>query len=935
MCRPSKSLETKGQSLAKGSNLRPKSDHFRSRWSVLVAATAFLVTWSQATLPQAVGQIVDSLDAYPPRWHLAGSDCGASVVQHLCDPAAGVAGSGCESVTLGSGIGSEAVLEYRIEPVRIIDELTARVHLRSNQRGQRVGMRVRFPYLLDPKTRTSASVIIYGADYREIGQWQMVGVGAIEKPLRLKLVALHREFGSGANLSDPFVDAVVINAYTGPGRTKLSIDNLSIDGVIPVADTRNIAATLTRGETAGKARIEPAQDPVIDDPSSTRTVQFPVGRVTRILQHNGEPLDWVRTLGFDAVLLNRPADEPILREAMRTRMGLVTPPPTAPDPQIVSLLEPVLAYYLGTSLSAPTLTATKAEAERLRNFPLAWQRPLISAPAESLAGYGAISDIVVHDLPTSLRGLGANEEVGLLQDRISRTPFRLASGLSATSGRVIGGGHAIGVQTHAPPALSRQLDRIAGSIGAPRGDDFFWHDILIQTFRALETAPRAVVYRSSRSLTSGLPEDQSRSLALSYVNRILHAVGPMAANSRSSQPLACLGPGYRCGVLEAGSNQLLIATTTRQHRGLALAGDGEALRILVRPDDAGKFAWRITHFTAERAAISVSPEGSFLEVISPDLMELVVVSSDPEMGGRLSGLLNQVAAQAASDRWQLAREAIDRLRDDWQVASGSRIVSASGGSIDLLNAATRTLVEAEPLFRGGDAGASLRMAKRADAWALKSRWSLFSALSPEGRLATNVSCPPLMTCGGVPTQLLWWPLMSESGWGVNRLSGGSLDDASMLGAAGWTFGRRTTTTATADARIARGRQIEGTGCLAAEVVPSVAAALPGGYAGTAMQIRSPSVRFAAGTAIRIEAKVRTLGFGGPDQGVLVYDNLSGQELGILVRGQPAWETVRLYRQCIDDSEVQVMFEAIGGGELMIDDVQVRAWEPNRSVSNSP
>ena len=78
---------------------------------------------------------------------------------------------------------------------------------------------------------------------------------------------------------------------------------------------------------------------------------------------------------------------------------------------------------------------------------------------------------------------------------------------------------------------------------------------------------------------------------------------------------------------------------------------------------------------------------------------------------------------------------------------------------------------------------------------------------------------------------------------------------------------------------------QGTGALRARVPARAEDALPGGYEGTAIQIRSPSVRVSRGTPIRIDVMVRTLGFGRPHQGVLVYDTIGGQELGVLIRGR--------------------------------------------------
>src|SRR5690606_9884634 len=178
----------------------------------------------------------------------------------------------------------------------------------------------------------------------------------------------------------------------------------------------------------------------------------------------------------------------------------------------------------------------------------------------------------------------------------------------------------------------------------------------------------------------------------------------------------------------------------------------------------------------------------------------------------------------------------------------------------------------------------------------------------------------------------------------NLLIGGSLDSTRLLGQAGWVVGRRPEplNSTQSDVNIVHGPQVQGEGCLQASVAAAGAAPLPGGYAGTTVQIRSPSIRAAAKTALRIDAKIRTLGFGGPDQGVLVYDSIGGPELGVLVRATPQWQNVRLYRQTLSDAEVEVLFELIGAGEVLIDDVQVRAWSgeataplPLRRISELP
>jgi len=898
----------------------------------------FRVFWAAFFFAIAAGspttaQLVDPLDAYPPRWQLGHSDCEARVVRHINDPVAGIGGSGCESLTISGGRGTETLLEYRIEPIRVIDELTARVYVKSAKAGQSVGLRVRFPLVTDPATGQSVSVIILGASYRDTGQWQLLGVGGIEKPLRVKTYALRNEYGAEADFSKSFVDAVVINAYTGPGDTTILIDNLAIDSMVSVSSMKAFADPPTRASPAATPTARMASDRIATgnsnsaiDSARQRAARvagvFPAGRVWRVLQHNGEPLQWVKTLGFNAVLLPRPADHAILTEAMRAGVKLYAPPPTLPDPNLTALLEPLAGYYLGTSLAGGDLVATQNAADTIARWPTAWQRPVIAAPAESFREYAALADVLVHDLPPPIRGLAGAEEIAALTER------RASTGRASID--------VVAFQTDAPPALRKQLDAISAAIGAPRGDDTFWHSQWLQVARSLELSPRAVLFRSSSTLTSGTAEAQRRSLAISYINRYIEAIGGIVAGGVAASPMTTSGPPYHCGRIDFPNGQLLIATTTAQDRGLTLAGDGQSLRITLPPGDSTKIAWRLTHFAAERLAVTSNSGGVHLEVVSPDVVETIILSSDPAMGGRIATAMRPMASQAASDRWQLTQESLDQVRTDWQAATGSRIVAASPSVFNMIGAAESTLREAEPTFRSGDAGATLRMARRADAWILKSRWQLHAALSPGREPRPNISCPPLLAVGGAATQILWWPLMADDGWGDNLLIGGSLDSPQLLGQAGWTVGRRpeSADTIRSDVSIASGPQAEGTGCLVANVVAAEGANLPGGYAGTTLQIRSPSVRFAPKSAIRIDAQIRTLGFGGPDQGVLVYDSVAGPELGVLIRATPQWQTVRLYRQTLGDGEVNVLFELIGAGEVTIDDVQVRQWRPSPGMSQT-
>lgn len=880
-----------------------------TRQTVRSAAGIAAVVW-MVLVSSATAQIYDSLDVHPPRWYLDTSDCDARVTAqgHLAE--GGASGGACETITFVASHGTEALLVYPIEPVRPLDALTANLSVMSVRNGARIGLRVRYPYLRDPATGRPVAVIVYGASYESPGEFASIGVGRIERDLRMKNVALRGEYGSTSDLGDPYVDAVVVNAYSGPGTGSLRLDELRVDGLIPIDGI--VTGSLSSRDARSAALLRrAAEDSGASRGKGTRLSAFPLGKVTRILQHNGEPLSWVRSLGFDAVLLAGPPDAAILSEAIRSRMLLYAPPPSSPDPSLQSLLEPVAGWYIGSgkALDSRQVDQTYITCQQLRSWPTLWQRPLVGAPSETWRSYAPLLDAIIDDLPPRVRGIRGGEEVAQMTATRRQVGDRVET--------------AVGIFSMPGDSMVRQIDAIAAAIGAPRAPGFRWHSMWLQTMRSLESTPAAILYRSTRSLSSGSGFDNQRAMALSYVNRMVAMIAPWVASATPVSPPDVVGAPYRCTRLTTDGTDFLILTSNATRGSEVLAGDGETLDILLTPADAAKTVWRLTHFAAERLHPELTPTGARVQIVSPDAAEIVVFSSDPSVGGRLGASAQRFARQAALDRWQLASELVERNNENWITATTTR-ASDRRAPTNLVGVARRTLADAEPMYRAGDTDTTLRMARRADAWALRSEWQLAEALMPDWPRPT--SCPP-MDCGAAEVQIFWRPLMDDEGWGENLLISGDLDDAQLIGTDRWSFGRRMASRATSEVIHVNRGTYRGRGALRARVSPIADDALPGGYEGTVIQIRSPGVIVPAGKAIRIDAMIRTLGFGDPHQGLLVYDTLGGQEMGVLVRGRSDWTPVRLYRQSLHEGEVHVMFELIGAGEATIDDVRLSVWEP--------
>ncbi len=878
----------------------------------------------------ARGDLFDSLDAYPPRWQLDTSDCDARLIEHKNLADGGMDGGGCESMTFQAGVGSEAILVYPIEPIHAINDLVANLSIMSARKGARIGLRVRFPYLRDPQTRRPLSAILYGAMYQHPGKFQSLGVGNIERELRIKVANLRAVHGSDANLDNAYIDAIVINAYSGPGTTTLRIDQVSVRGMIPVGDHGRVDAVPAQGGTvaAGPSgrdvsirsqQMLKIRRPVADgdrDSPPLAAAAFPQDDVIRILEHRGEPLTWIRSLGFDAVLLPHPPTADLLRDAIQTQLLVYAPPPIAPDPALGPLLDPVMAWYLGggVALDNARVSQTDKTVRRLRMFPAAWQRPIVIAPVERWASYGAIADAIVSDAVLRSRGLPSAEQALIFQDRRAR----IGSGTEM----------AVAIESSPPSKLALMNRSISAAIGAPPGGNFRWHSMFTQVVQSLEQAPRSIVFRSQESLASGTIFAHQRSMALSYLNRFVAMLGPWIASSRPAAPYPIRGAAYRCGRLDAGGDQFLLLTSDQTTRDQVLAGDGRAVEILLPPEMTNRTAWRLTNFSAERIDIDSTSTGARIEIVSPDVAEIIVVSADSSLAARLDQSARRFAVRAASDRWQLCGDQVRQVRQDWDHAVSSGATEAIM-PLDLLTAAQRTLGDAERVYRAGDAEATLRLSRRADAWAVRSRLQLSQALLPStlpGGAPRYISSPPIDE--GRPTlQTAWQTLMGDEGWSDNLIASGGLDRADVLTTGGWAFGQRTLVRAESNARWMSRGFFSGKGAIALAAAATTGESLGGGYEGTIAILSSPAVRIQNNQAVRVDAMIRTIGFGGPHQGVLVYDNLGGQEMGVLVRGATDWTPVRLYRQSVGETEVRVMFEVIGDGEAVVDEVAVRVWDP--------
>jgi hypothetical protein len=880
------------------------------KWMVVICGVLVgLVGFGTTT---ASGPLIDPLDGQPLRWRLTDADCQLNIPAQWLDAAGGLQGKPCEAITIVAGHGTQVILEYRLEPSMAIEDVRATIALKSISAGPRVGLRICYPRILDPVTRAPKTIVLWGDSHGGRGQWEVLAVSPKVSQRRLSEMALREQFGPTADLRDCYIDAVVLNAYAGAGSYTMRLDQLRVDGLITVNSPRkadaNGSQTVRRG---GAGDVDPSGVLLETERLSSVQSAFPAGRVTRVIEYNGESLAYLKLMGFDGILLSRPPTAAQLRDAVEQAMLVYAPPPQSRDPSLEPFLSAVAGWYLGTSTDETQLRLVASDQQRIEALGPLWQRPLMVAPAERWNRYAGVATTLIYDLPPSIRGIDGGEEIDLLVDQIARTGRPVIA--------------AAGVLTLPPQRFVDQMDALGRSLGAIPVEDYGWRTTWLQTARGLSIAPRGIFFRSGRSLESGREIDARRATVLGMVNRWIEVVGPLVGDSRFRGTLNTDNPSYKLAHLSASGAELVIATHRDSPATDPAAVNTDSPLVFRIPLGENSFAWRITDTTVEQLRIGGDATTRQLEIENPDLVEWIVTSNDPGLGGRLDRMVRRQAALLNQYRWDLVSESLMRSREDWRSAVAGGLVPRGAIPEELLRTAAQLLAEVQPRLAAGDVGSAMRATRAADAIGWRCESLLTGRLRPAGLDANSM--PALLAPGGVPLQIAWLPSIGDGRWTDNLLAGGNLDRADELLRTGWTYQTRLEEDAVSAVGIDPQTGETGSGALRIEAAGRGAVPLAGGYAGTVARVTSAATTCPPGSWVRIQARVRTLGFGGPNQGLLIYDNDGGSAMGTLVPGNTSWKTVTLYRTITGNRPLTITFEGIGGGEATIDWVHVAMWKP--------
>lgn len=917
----------------------------------------------------------ESFDAGPPTWRVMGPDGARKPADlRLQQQRIDVRNLSVEYASVATDRDGVALqFGHSLPASRVFDELTLTLRLRSNQSGAILGVRVVFPYQLDPTTGQPLAEVIDGDAYTLALEWQELRCVTTAKALERRLQLIRARLGTNVDTRGLYVDQAMIKFRAGRSPVEFMFDELRIGPLVPVPREGPVAAVRHADE-----REQPAAEFRLDR-------LYVGGRpfVLRAVPYHGESLDVLAAMGVNTAWIPNYQDGELLQRlrehklwamatppradaastgtaAVRPPIGSSNepPPPVVIDPRDVSLAPfgaetaPILVWNLGTRIPPDAKPALVNWVEQVRNADHKFNRPILADVAGLERVYSShvsmlgVSRNVLHS------GFGFRQYRQWLVERQNQSQP----------------GSPLWTWIPTEPTLatieSRELAGRTPLVVEPE-------QIRLLTYSALACGYRGIGFWSQTRFDDDQPGSLERRLALAELNLELELLEPFIATGTVLQQIAFTASTRDPG----GANQLAIEfggskqtdrkrldrlnALTDRNRDLARR-PGELEATLIRSD----FGWVLLpvwyeehaqfvpgQMAAEDATIVIPGVPDTIRawevnavgvtalrgervtcgyrIVLPkfDTTSIVILlpGADSHRVEEMRRKIESLRNRSARLRLELSQAKLARVRDvDRRLTSlgfglpdGSAIVSRSA----------RLLDEAQSQFDRQNYAASWQTASECLQMARvlqRAHWNntVRSFRSP-------VYSPHAVCFQTLPDH---WELVTRLGQSllrsdVNQLPSGDFDCIDAMLADRWRHEQRTSPGIRAAGELYP-RAHGGTHCLRLVAVPETNHDVPSVVTDRPITVTSPPIRVRAGQVIHISGFVRVAApCVGSLDGAMLYDSLSGPAGALRWHANTDWQPFELLREPASDGDMTLTLTLNGLGEILFDDLKVVVANP--------
>lgn len=874
-------------------------------------------------LPAARGQGVLRLDfeGAETSWRDAGGDARYTIDQQKRVAGAAQAGNWCEYLRVTANNGTYVYIRHDVGAARVIAELKPSVWVKANRPGVQMLARVVLPRSLDASNQP-ITTYIRGVDTARAGQWHQLRLDDLPKLLERQAIFLRTRLNTPIDTREAYIDNIVLNVYGGPGVTELLIDDLELAGFVGRSPTQ------TQQTNASPTGWAPAGTPRTDAASTRPNVELngPLLLVdghaffARAIDHRGEPLGFLKGLGFNAVKLPVFPSPALLAEADRESLWLICPPPLE-LPAIANADSPgwnrILCWDLGAGLTDVELESTKTRSDQLRRLDPRFVRPITADVDSQLRAYSRHIDLLRASRSPLSGSLELNDYSVWLRERPKLA--RPGTALWTT------------IATQPPAVLEEQL---ALFIGQPCQASASSEQIRLLTLTAIAGGARGLCFESRSRLDANDPASRQRALTLELLNLELDLISPWCAGGTFVASVPGSDPEVRGAVLQTDRARLLLPLWVGRQAQMVpgqSAGNGIAFTVPGVPESCDAYELSPAGMRSLKSQRKTGGMRVTLEEFG--LTSLVLLTHDALVLSNVTKKLEQTSQRAAKLARDLAAarlsemEAIDRKLAGLSppvndAAARLKTAKSSLAQCDLQLAAGGRQYQAAHL----QAERTLRPVRLLE----RAHWD---------RAIQTVGSPmsvPGASCFATLPQF-WTALggIRAAKPSLNILPAGDFESLDRLVQTGWRHLQHDQEGIETEAQLEPSEPHGGKSSLQLRAWATDVKAPPGLVESPPIWVETTPVAVETGQWVRIHGWVQVPApIVGSVDALLIFDSLTGQPLAERIGETKGWQEFTLYRAAPRSGPLTVTFALTGLGVARIDDVTIEPLVP-RHASPQP
>ncbi len=863
--------------------------------------------------PDASAQFRETFESTVPSWRLREADCGVNL---LAKPQRTFqqshSGNGCEYLRLNVvNNGTYIRLAHPIGKAAIIAELSPSVWVKSDKPNIQMMLRVVFPKTIDDATGEPLADFIPGDSYTDVGRWQELKVTGVPDKLNKAVWSRRRQLVAEKKKLDEsgaYIDMVVLNAFSSPGNIDLWLDDLEIQGYVSLDDKGN-----------GTNPSATAKQPAIDsrDPRSGAAMQGSLLMVSgrpmmpRIIQHNGEPLEWLHSLGFNTVKLPAEPTPKQLKEAQQLGLWLVAPPPlVSEETPMGAAYDRVLAWSLGTNLAGRELLSTQELAAEIRRHDSRTGRPLVCQPATDLEGYSRIANLLILDQPT----LATSFELSAYRPWLLGRPKLARPGTPLWST----------IPTHLPAGLREQL--LLMTEGKPLRETLQWQQLRLTAYSAIASGSRGLLFHSSVPLSTDSLAGSQRVDALKLLNFELLLLEPWAAAGTLVEDVPSPDNSTQVSMLQTERSKLLVVTRhVPAQQYVAAPADTKPISLVVPGVPISDRAYQVTLSGPRTLRTSHGSGGIRIQLDEPGVATAIVITQDPLVLYHLNKVLEEGKLEIGRLRYEVA------ARELTQASDVDRELSAAGHPLPAaavwLREAQTHLDQANRGMQTMDPRILHAAADRCEQTLAKVRRGHWEQTA--GAFPSPAASPCVAQFALLPLHWEFAQRLRRNAWGPNSLAAGEMESLNQLLNAGWKQHRGMSSALQGDVTLALQSPHGGRSALRLHAWSVNPQEVPVALERQPLWVTTAPVPVRQGQLARIHGWAHVpKRLGATQDGLLLFDNFAGPQLGERIQLSQGWREFTLYRAIPKNGELTLTISLTGLGEASLDDLSINLINPD-------